>query len=130
MTCKVLFVLLVSRVILLCLLKKQTRPNHRSFLTPKKWPFFTKSAITKSNSYFFTKILTCPNFLDVRASTNVKRGQNSNLNLIKIGSEHDKTRCISVCYKEHFAIRNNFRITKQFFITKFDFICKSSGQQM
>ena len=39
MTCEVLFVLLVSRVILLCLLKKQTRPNHRSFLTPKNGHF-------------------------------------------------------------------------------------------
>ena len=112
------------------LTKKTNKTQSQVIPDPKKWPFFTKSAITKSNSYFFTKILTCPNFLDVRASTNVKRGQNSNLNLIKIGSEHDKTRCISVCYKEHFAIRNNFRITKQFFITKFDFICKSSGQQM
>ena len=89
MTCEVLFVLLVSRVILLCLLKKTNKTQSQVIPDPKKWPFFTKSAITKSNSYFFTKILTCPNFLDVRASTNVKRGQNSNLNLIKIRSEHE-----------------------------------------
>ena len=74
MTCdRVLFVLLVSRVILLFLLKEQTRPDRRSFLT-KKWPFFTKLAVRNSNSYFLVKVLTCPTSLDVRASTDVKRG--------------------------------------------------------
>ena len=53
-----LFVLLVSRVI----------------LDPKKWPFFTKSAIKKSNC-FLVKILTCPNSLSVRASTDVESGR-------------------------------------------------------
>ena len=76
---------LVSRVILLCLLKEQTRPR-RSFLT-QKMAFFHKIYCKNSNSFLLVKVLSCPNFLDVRASTNVKRGQNSNLNLIKIQSE-------------------------------------------
>ena len=43
-----------------------------------------------SNSYFLVKILTCPNFLSVRASTDVKSGQNSNQNLVKIRSEDEQ----------------------------------------
>ena len=49
--------------------------KHSKMTLPKKWPFFTKLAIKNSNSYFLVKVLTCPNFLDVRASTDVKRGQ-------------------------------------------------------
>ena len=55
---RVLFVLLESRVI----------------SDPKKWPFFTKSALKNSNP-LLVKISTCPNSLIVRASTDVKSGQ-------------------------------------------------------
>ena len=66
---------------------------------PKKWPFFTKLAVKNSNSYFLVKVLTCPNSLDVRASTNVKRGQKFQLepdqNPIRTWVEPDKSRCIN-----------------------------------
>ena len=66
---------------------------------PKKWPFFTKLAVKNSNSYFLVKVLTCPNFLDVRASTDFKRGQKFQLepdqNPIRTWVEPDKSRCIS-----------------------------------
>ena len=84
----VLFVLLVSRVILL----------------------FIKSAIKNSNSYLLTKILTCPNFLDVRASTDVKRGQKFQLepdqNPIRTWVEPDKSRC-TFSPNSHLYMTNN-----------------------
>ena len=53
MTCdRVLFVLLVSRVILLCLLKEQTRPDRRSFLT-QKMAVFHKIGDKKFKFLFF-----------------------------------------------------------------------------
>ena len=76
MTCdRVLFVLLVSRAILLCLLKEQTRPDRRSFLT-QNMSVFHKIGNKKFNFfYFLTKSLTYRNSLDVRASTDVKMDQ-------------------------------------------------------
>ena len=41
---------------------------------PKKLPFFTKLAIKDPNFQFWVKILVCPNFLGIRASTDVERG--------------------------------------------------------
>ena len=83
----------------LTMLTKRTNKTRSQVIPdPKKWPFFTKSAIKNSNSYFLTKILTCPNFLDVRASTDVKRGQKFQLepdqNPIRTWVEPDKSRCI------------------------------------
>ena len=70
----VLFVNLVSTVRWLCLLKEQTRPNRRSFLTTKM-AVFDKISHKKFKFYFLVKILTYPNYLNVRASTDVKSGQ-------------------------------------------------------
>ena len=57
------------------LLTKRTNKTRSQVIPdPKKWLFFTKLAINNSDSYFLVKVLTCPNFLDVRASTDVKRG--------------------------------------------------------
>ena len=64
---------LVSRVSLMCLLKKQTRPDRNP--DPKIWPFFTILAVKNFNSYFLVKVLTCPNSLDIRASTDIERVQ-------------------------------------------------------
>ena len=76
MTCdRVLFVLLVSTEDDGLLTKTTNKTRSQVIPDLKKRPFFTKSAIKNSNSYFLTKILTCPNSLDVRASTDVKRGQ-------------------------------------------------------
>ena len=55
--------------------KRTNKTRSQVIPDPKKWPFFTKLAIKNSNSYFLVKVLTCPNSLDVRASTDVKRGQ-------------------------------------------------------
>ena len=78
---------------------------------PKKWPLFTKSAIKNSNSYFLTKILTCPNFLDVRASTDVKRGQKFQLepdqNPIGTWVEPDKSRCIYCAWSKTLGLLAN-----------------------
>ena len=38
-------------------------------------PFSTKSVLKNPNPYFFLKILTFPNSLSLRASTDVKTGQ-------------------------------------------------------
>ena len=93
-----LFVFLVSTVRWLCLLKEQTRPGHS---WPKKWLFFTKSAVKKSNSYFLVKVLICPNSLNVRASTNVKRGQKFQMHQDLSGSTHVLIRFWS-CFSRNF----------------------------
>ena len=81
------------------LFSKSTNKTHSQVIPdPQKWPFFTKSAIKNSNFYFLTKILKCPNSLDVRASTDVKRAQKFQLepdqNPIRTWVEPDKSRCI------------------------------------
>ena len=58
------------------LLSKRTNKTRSQVIPdPKKWPFFTKSAIKNSNPNFLVTILTCPNSLSVRASTDVESGQ-------------------------------------------------------
>ena len=66
---------------------------------PKKLPFFAKLAIKNPNFQFWVKILVCPNFLGVRASTDVKSDQKFQVEhgqiLIGRWVEPDKSRCIS-----------------------------------
>ena len=45
-----------------------------NFLGPQKMAAFTKLVLKNSNPNFFLKILTCPNFLSVKASKDVKSG--------------------------------------------------------
>ena len=60
--------------------------------------FFTKLAIKNLNFQFWVKILVCPNFLGVRASTDVERGPKFQLepvqNAIGMWVEPDKSRCM------------------------------------
>ena len=52
-----------------------SKPSHFTVLTKRtNKSIFCKIGCKNSNSYFFVKVLTCPTILDVRPSTEVKRG--------------------------------------------------------
>ena len=58
------------------LLSKRTNKTRSQVIPdPKKMAIFDKIGHRKFKFYFLVKILTCPNSLSVRASTDVKSGQ-------------------------------------------------------
>ena len=88
---------------------------------------FNKISHKKFKFLFFDQNLTCPNSLDVRASTDVKRGQKFQLepdqNLIRTWVEPDKSWCIVIWLYLAIQIWTNFMSELYFY--KSSQICSS-----